>query len=249
MEQPLPTRPRTHAAPSFHLIERQRPRPIAILLAILVAAGGLYAVAFGLSHSKRAHLKPDEPSATRSAGGPSGSAPDKDKDDPNQVDTIVLGDAADAPVPARKGDRSTGPTDVHPTIMIRLPRYGEQFGLIPDTPAGHLLYQWLAAFNQSSYPALAHILPNGESAYTTAAQLFLRGQTGGFSLLSAKEVQPGVLVFRLRDQTPGANEVLGTLQMRKDSNPAAIASFSLRAIPQTHNITTSASPPSAHSPQ
>jgi hypothetical protein len=59
----------------------------------------------------------------------------------------------------------------------------------------------------------------------------LRKHTGGFNLLSAKEVQPGVLVFRLRDQTPSANEALGTLQVRPDSDPAAIASLSIRAVP------------------
>ena len=48
-------------------------------------------------------------------------------------------------------------------------------------------------------------------ASATAAQMELRRQTGGFSLLSAKEVQPGVLVFRLRDETPSATEALGTL--------------------------------------
>jgi hypothetical protein len=58
----------------------------------------------------------------------------------------------------------------------------------------------------------------------------IRHQTGGFSLLSAKEALPGVLVFRLRDQTTSAGETLGTLQMRPDSNPPAIASFSLRAV-------------------
>ncbi len=62
----------------------------------------------------------------------------------------------------------------------------------------------------------------------------LRQLTGGFTLLSAKEVQPGVIVFRLHDQTPEATEVLGTLQMRPNSNPAAIASFSLRTIYTPH---------------
>jgi hypothetical protein len=59
----------------------------------------------------------------------------------------------------------------------------------------------------------------------------LRQQTGGFSLLSAKEVQPGVLVFRLRDETPSATEALGTIQVLPNSKPATIASFSLRAVP------------------
>jgi hypothetical protein len=76
----------------------------------------------------------------------------------------------------------------------------------------------------------------------------LRQQTGGFNLLSAKEVQPGVLVFRLRDQTPSAIEALGTLQVRPNSNPATIASFSLRAVPSPHHdATADAAPLSASS--
>ncbi len=78
----------------------------------------------------------------------------------------------------------------------------------------------------------------------------LRRQTGGFSLLSAKEVQPGVLVFRLRDQRPLATEVLGTLQVRPNSSPATIASFSLRAVPTPrHDSTTGAAPRSYASPR
>ena len=145
------------------------------------------------------------------------------------MDTIVLGDAADAPVPARRGDRAG---NVHATILVRLPRFGEQMGLIPDTPAGHLLYNWLAAFNQASSPSLGSVLPNIASDSTVAAQMGLRQQTGGLNLLSAREVQPGVLVFRLRDQTPKGTEVLGTLHVRPGSSPAEIASFSLRATPQ-----------------
>ena len=37
---------------------------------------------------------------------------------------------------------------------------------------------------------------------------FSQQQTGGVNLLSAKEVQPGVLVFRIRDQTPEGVEAL-----------------------------------------
>ena len=77
----------------------------------------------------------------------------------------------------------------------------------------------------------------------------LRRQTGGFSLLSAKEVQPGVLVFRLRDETPSATEALGTLQVRPNSSPATIASFSLRAVPSPrHDSTTGTAPPSPGEP-
>jgi hypothetical protein len=210
----------TLTAPSFYITGRQPLRPGVVLLAIVIAAGALSAVLYALSRSGHVHL-------TSAADSSTSARDQKDDDDPNQVDTIVLGDPGDAPLPARPGDHVS---PVHPTILVHLPRWGEQVGFIPNSPAGQLLYKWLAAFNQASYPALANALPNIALASATAAQMELRRQTGGFSLLSAKEVLPGVLVFRLRDQTPAGTEVLGTLQVRPNSKPAMIESFSLRAV-------------------
>jgi hypothetical protein len=209
-------------APSFYITGRQPLRPGAILLAIVIAVGALSLVLYAMSHA--------------------GSAGQRDDDDPNQIDTVVVGDPTDAPVPARPG---TQVSPVHPTILVRLPRFGTQLGFIPNTPAGHLLYNWLAAFNQASYPALAEALPNVALASATAAQMELRRQTGGFSLLSAKEVRPGVLVFRLRDETPSATEALGTLQVRPNSSPATIASFSLRSVPSLRYDSTTGAAPAA----
>jgi hypothetical protein len=241
MQQPLPTEVPTLTGPNFYLTSRQPLRPGAILLATVAAFAALSSVLYALSHTRSAHFTSNSSNA-RSADATPGATPNDDKDDPNQIDTIVVGDPADAPVPARKGDHVS---PVHPTFLVHLPRYGDQVGLIPDTPAGHLLYNWLAAFNQTSYPALGNALPNVALGPAAASQMELRRQTGGFSLLSAKEVQPGVLVFRLRDQTPSATEVLGTLQVLPNSTPARIASFSLRAVPTPRQDTTTeaASPP------
>jgi hypothetical protein len=208
----------------------------------VAAVGALSSVLYVLGHNGHAHLT----NSARSTNTASAAASaDDEKDDPSQIDTIVLGDPADAPVPARRGDHVS---PVHPTILVRLPRFGDQVGLIPDTPAGRLLYGWLAAFNQASYPALGNALPNVALASAATAQIELRQQTGGFNLLSAKEVQPGVLVFRLRDQTPSAIEALGTLQVSPNSSPAAIASFSLRAVPSPRrDATIDAAPFSAAS--
>lgn len=200
----------TFAAPTFYITGRQTLSLRAILLAIVAAAGALFLVLYALSHNGRGQSKPD------------------DDDDPNQVDTVVLGDPHDAPAPARPGEH---PSSVHPTILVHLPRWGERMGTIPNSPAGLLLYNWLGAFNKASYPALADALPTVAVAGTTAAQMELRKETGGFSLLSAKEVLPGVIVFRLHDQSPAGTEVLGTLEMRPNSKPAAIESFSLRSVP------------------
>jgi hypothetical protein len=242
MQVPLPVRAPSFAAPSFYLTSRQRLHPGVILIAIVAAVSALASVVFAMGHTRPARLAPDGPGSASSASATAGGAPpDDDKDDPSQIDTIVLGDPADAPVPARKGDHVS---PVHPTILVRLPRYGDQVGLIPDTPAGHLLYGWLAAFNQASYTALATVLPSAAPANGASAQMELRHQTGGFSLVSAKEVQPGVLVFRMHDQTPTATEVLGTLQVDANATPAAIASFSLRAVSQTGKDPTPEAAPS-----
>ena len=228
MQQPPTKAAPTLTAPTFHLTVRQPLSPLSIFLAIVAAVAALSVILFAMDHTGH-HLLPGDATATRTPT-PTTRPPGNDDDDPNQIDTIVLGDPADAPVPARKGDHVS---PVHPTILVQLPRYGPQTGLIPDTPAGHLLYRWLAAFNQADYPALANALPTIAPTPSARAQMDLRQQTGGFNLLSAKEVQPGILVFRLRDQTPAAIETLGTLQLRPNATPAAIATFSLRAIPPT----------------
>ena len=248
MHQPRATGARTLTTPSFYLTGRQPLHPGIILLAAVTMAAALSLVFFGLGHGGHARPNSGSTSAARSSGAASGPTPAADdKDDPSQIDTIVLGDAADAPVPARRGERASA---VHATILIRLPRFGNQVGLIPDTSAGHLLYSWLAAFNQTSPRSLGNALPNVAPDSAAAAQIALRTQTGGFNLLSAREVQPGVLVFRLRDQTPDAVEVLGTLHVRPNSSPATIASFSLRAIPQPgQRATVTVAPLSAVSPR
>jgi hypothetical protein len=239
----LPTGVPTLSAPSFYLTGRQPLRPGAILLAIVIAVGVLSAVLYVMSHGGGTHFASGGSGADPSASGiagPASAANQKDENDPNQIDTIVLGDPADAPVPARTGDHVS---QVHPTILVRLPRSGDLVGYIPNTPAGQLLYNWLAAFNQASYPSLVNALPNVALASAAAAQMELRRQTGGFRLLSAKEVRPGVMVFRLRDQTPSATEVLGTLQVRPNSKPATIASFSLRGIPSSRQDPTTRAGP------
>jgi len=233
VQQPLPAAAPT--TPSFYLTRTQPIRPEAILLATVAAIFAISSVVYALGHNGRVHPTSGTPGTARSAAAPTPPADHTHaKDDPNPR-------APNVPAPARHGDHVS---DVHPFVIVHLPRFGEQAGLIPDTPAGRLLYAWLAAFNHGSDPALSNALPNVALAPAAAAQIRLRQQTGGFALLSAKEVQPGVLVFRLRDQTT-ETEALGTLQLRPDSSPPAIASFSLRAITAPTGNATTLAPPHA----
>ena len=229
MREPVTAAPLA-TGPRFQVLERQRLRPGVVLLAAVIAAGVLLALHVGLSHSRMRRFR--EEAARYVRGGAAGPVPpdsaDDDKDDdPNQVDVIALGDPADAPVPAKRFRHSGR---VHPTILVHLPRFGPEQGLIPSSPVGHLLFAWLAAFNRSNAEAMSAVLPSAASGMTSAEQMELRLATGGFSLLSAKEVSPGVLVFRLRDQTKEGGEALGTLVMRPGSEPPAVASFHLQAV-------------------
>lgn len=228
MQPSRPPEARAVPGPQFVVLERQRLGAGSILLAIVIATIALSAIHYGLSHTRLRHFR-EEASRVMRGGAPAPDTPDDDKDDdPNQIDVIALGDAADAPVPARRFSHSGR---VHPTILVHLPRFGPEVGLIPNSAVGHLLYGWLAAFNQRNADAMQAVLPSEVSGLSAEAQMELRQQTGGFGLLSAREVAPGVLVFRMRDQTPDGNEVLGTLVMRPDSDPPQIQSFSLRSVP------------------
>ncbi len=226
MSQPLASANHMRAVPQFYVTPRQRFSPASVLLAFVIALACLLTVLYTLAHSRHAHLSGYGPQFGRD--GLTADSNDDDDDDPSRVDTIYLGDPSDAPTPTRPGSHAT---TVHPFVVVHLPRSGNQVGQIPDTPAGRLLYAWLAAFNGTDPSALAKALPTRDADSTQAAQVELQKQTGGFSLLSAREVQPGVLVFRLHDQTPTATEVLGTLQVNPNTTPATIASFSLRVIP------------------
>lgn len=222
------------SVPSFAVMAHPRVRPSAVLLALVVAGAVMWLVSEGLGHSRAKHFRDDvggsaarTPGADPHTAASEPKADDDEDDDPSQVDTIVLGDAADAPVPATKKQRIS---NVHATVIVHLPRFGQESGLIPDSPAGHLLYRWLAAFNTGSESALTEALPNDGAGLAASAQLALRMQTGGFRLLSAKEIEPGLIVFRLRDQMQESHEVLGTLFVRPKSEPAAVGSFSLRVV-------------------
>ena len=213
------------AAPKFYVTPRQRISPASLLLAFLLALAFLAIVLYTLTRSRHAHGIP----FFGRNGFSTNSDDDDNNDDPNKVDTIYLGDPSQAPTPTRP---ATHPSTVHPFVVVQLPRSGNQLGQIPDTPAGRLLYNWLAAFNGPDPSALAKALPTNNPTLTQAAQVQLQKQTGGFTLLSAKEITPGLLVFRLHDQTPSETEVLGTLQLNPNTLPPTIATFSLSALPQ-----------------
>lgn len=229
MSQPLAPGSHVLAVPRFYVTPRQRFSSGPVFLALFIAIGCLLAVLYALTHSGHAHPRTSSVGSSQfGRGGSAAGSAEDDDDDTSKVDTIYLGDPGQAPVATRPASHADA---VHPFVVVHLPRSGDQVGQIPDTPAGRLLYGWLAAFNGADRSAVATSLPLPEFSPAEAAFVELRKKTGGFTLVSAREAQPGVLVFRLHDQTTSATEVLGTLQVRLHSTPASIASFSLSAVP------------------
>ncbi len=230
MQQPLTPEPVRFAAPSFHLTEQKFLDPKSILLATAAASALLCLMSNSLGNTKQMHLHSQDSSTGQGPTNPTNTGRDSSNDDPSQIDTVYLGDPADAPIPARsRGYVAT----VHPFIVVHLPRFGNQLGLIPDTPAGHLLFEWLVAFNNADGPTLRIILPMEPLSSAALEQIELRKKTSGLDVISAVEVRPGILVFRLQDHTPSQREILGTLQVGSDTVPRAIATFSLRAVPSS----------------
>ena len=227
MQQPLTPEPVRLSAPSFYLTEHKFLDPKSILLATVAAAALLCLMSNSLGKTKQMQMHMQDSSTGRGPTNPANTSRDSPNDDPSQVDTVYLGDPADAPLPTP----STGyVATVHPFLVVHLPRFGNQLGLIPDTSAGHLLFEWLVAFNHADGPALRRILPMEPLSSAAFEQIELRKKTSGLDVISAVEVRPGILVFRLRDHTSSQREILGTLQVGSDTVPRAITTFSLRAV-------------------
>ena len=90
MPQPPPIATRTHTPPSFYLTVRRPLHPGVILLAIAAAVAALCCFVYAMGHARHRRLNPDNAGNARS--GSATSSAEDDKDDPNQIDTIVLGD-------------------------------------------------------------------------------------------------------------------------------------------------------------
>ena len=75
-------------------------------------------VLYALAHTGHVHLTSGSSDAARFATTYGAAPADDDKGDPSQIDTIVLSDPADAPVPARPGNHVS---PVHPPSSFIFP--------------------------------------------------------------------------------------------------------------------------------
>ena len=122
MQKPVSAEVPTLAGPSFYITGRQSLSPGAILLATVAAVGALYLGAlYAGSQRTYASQRRRWPFCERQ---PAGAPAADEKDDPYQIDTIVLGDPADAPVPAPPGRPRQPCSRDHPRSSAPLRRAG-----------------------------------------------------------------------------------------------------------------------------
>jgi hypothetical protein len=101
--------------------------------------------------------------------------------------------------------------------------------VIPDTPAGHTLREWLEAFNSGDRDRMDAYYRKYEPDMSAESQMSFRNMTGGFELLRIEGSERLHIEFLVKERNSDT-KALGALDV-KDADPAVVTSFMLRAIP------------------
>ena len=101
--------------------------------------------------------------------------------------------------------------------------------VIPETPAGHTLKAWLDAFNSGDRAVEEKYLHTYDPTRSLDDEMRFRGMTGGFVLLQIIKSDPLRVEFMVQERNSETMAV-GKMEV-KSSEPAMVASFSLRAVP------------------
>src|ERR1700730_10838633 len=100
---------------------------------------------------------------------------------------------------------------------------------VPDTPAGHTLQSWLAAFNSGDRDRIETDVRPVTQSQSVDGMISFRNQTGGFELLSIESSEPLHIRFRVKEKGSDTTG-LGNLLV-KEGQPPTVETFGLRALP------------------
>ena len=101
---------------------------------------------------------------------------------------------------------------------------------IPDTPAGHVLKAWLDAFNSGDRGTEEQYLKMYDPERSLDDEMRFRKMTGGFILTQIIKSDPQRIEFMVKERN-GDTIAMGKMEL-KPGEPAKVASFALRAVPQ-----------------
>jgi len=100
--------------------------------------------------------------------------------------------------------------------------------VLPDTPAGRTLREWLDAFNSGDAPRMKEVATRLKDPAARRI-VNVREETGGFDLVSIEKSEPRSITFVVREKGSGTQQI-GWLRV-SDTEPAVIDSFLIVAIP------------------
>ena len=112
-------------------------------------------------------------------------------------------------------------------VFTVLPAFAQP--AFPDTPAGRTLKAWFEAFNSGDRASMEAYIKKFDPARPLDNQMNFRNQTGGFDLLSIDKSERTHVEFRVKEKA-GSTTAIGKLDV-KDSEPAEVVSFGIRAVP------------------
>ena len=107
--------------------------------------------------------------------------------------------------------------------------------IIPDTPAGHALAQWLSVFNSGERAKLQSFEDTHAPGWTLDEQIAARARSGGYDLLSVDRADPLWIVFRVKDRAGSVTSV-GNLVIAS-SDPDHVSLLKLSAAGASTELT------------
>jgi len=119
--------------------------------------------------------------------------------------------------------------------------------VIPNSPVGALMKQWLDAFNSADSAGLDAFSRAHFPRVSAQMHMEVRRRMGGLELVRIIRAEPSHIVFAAREKSTGAG-VRGTIELA-DGDPSQIKTLGLQAVPPgvpLEGCTTYASP-STHS--
>lgn len=99
----------------------------------------------------------------------------------------------------------------------------------PDTPAGHVLHDWISAFNSADRAKLAAYIQEHDPTQSVDGMLGFESQTGGFDLIKIDASEPLQVDFEVKEKA-SAQVGFGSLQVKAD-DPQKVKAFNVAAAP------------------
>ena len=102
--------------------------------------------------------------------------------------------------------------------------------IIPDTPAGHALAQWLSVFNSGDRAKFQSFEDAHAPGWALDEELAARARSGGYDLLSVDRADPLWIVFRVKDRANSVQSVGNLVVASSDPDHVSLLKLTAEAV-------------------